>query len=60
MYPISYNPVNLTESAAILNITNPFTNDIHEYTLKGIVREPVAQDHLIIKCVIIKIYFFNF
>ncbi|MFO0131559.1 MAG: hypothetical protein ACK52J_03335 [bacterium] len=42
MYPISYAPINLLESTATLIITNPYTNDINEYSLKGVVREPLA------------------
>ena len=34
-----------------MTLTNPLTNDVLEYYLKGIVREPMAQEHLIIKCV---------
>lgn len=27
------------------------TNDVFEYQLKGLVKEPLASEHIIIKCV---------
>lgn len=42
MYPINYTPQNLSESNSKLILMNPFTNDVFEYSLKGLVKEPLA------------------
>lgn len=31
-------------------LTNPSTNDIFEYNIKGIGEEPLAEGHIIIPC----------
>jgi hypothetical protein len=41
----------IASSAAKLVFTNPSTNDVFEYDLVGNVTEPLAQEHIIMKCV---------
>lgn len=38
------------ESSGKLTLQNPLTNDFFEYSIKGIVKEPLAQEHIVIKC----------
>ena len=42
--------MNLQESHGRLTLQNVLTNDVFEYTLRGIVKEPLAQEHLLIRC----------
>ena len=49
-YPLTYVPINYFESHATLTFENHYTFDLFKYELKGIVKEPLAQEHIIIKC----------
>jgi hypothetical protein len=33
-------------------MSNPSTNDVFDYLLEGLVTEPLAQEHIILKCVL--------
>lgn len=48
--PVSFSPIWVCEAEARLVMTNPATNDVFEYELKGLGEEPLAIDHLIINC----------
>ncbi len=48
--PLTFSPKWLCEAEAKLQLTNPITNDVFEYEIKGVSEEPLAEDHIIINC----------
>ncbi|KAL4497051.1 hypothetical protein ABPG72_002207 [Tetrahymena utriculariae] len=48
--PVQFTPLWICLAEAKLIMTNPVTNDVFEYELKGIGEEPLAVDHLVINC----------
>ena len=50
MFPVTFNPNWLQEAEAKLILSNPATNDVFEYELKGYGEEPVAEEHIILNC----------
>jgi len=49
-FPVTFNPVWIQEAEAKLTLSNPITNDVFEYELKGYGEEPVAEEHIILNC----------
>lgn len=47
---IVFAPKWMIEATAQLILTNPSTNDIFEYNVKGVAEEPLAEGHIIIPC----------
>jgi hypothetical protein len=45
-----FNPRWITEATGQLTLTNPTTNDIYDYQLKGVAEEPLAECHITLKC----------
>lgn len=49
-FPIVFSPNWMNDGEAKLVLTNPATNDVFEYDLKGYGEEPVAEEHIILTC----------
>ena len=45
-----FSPGFVCEASAKLVITNPLTNDVFEYDLKGIGEEPLSEAHITLQC----------
>ena len=50
-YIVTFKPNTINTCKAKLNLNNNYTNDVFEYELVGMVEEPLAMDHIIIKCI---------
>jgi len=51
MYPITFKPLAMGEYEMIIQLNNPTTSEIWEYTLTGIADEPLAAEHIIIEAI---------
>ena len=50
VFPLSFNPIWVSQAEAKLVLMNPSTNDVFEYELRGFGEEPVAEEHIILNC----------
>lgn len=50
MFPITFSPIWVQQAEAKLVLSNPQTNDVFEYDLRGYGEEPVAEEHIILQC----------
>ena len=48
--PLTFSPKWMCQAECRLELFNPLTNDKFEYEIKGYGEEPVAEDHIVIKC----------
>lgn len=48
--PLSFKPKWICEAECKLILTNPLTNDLFEYSIKGFGEEPLAEDHIVLNC----------
>lgn len=51
MFPVKFSPKWVEDSEAKLTLSNPITNDVFEYDLRGYGEEPVAEEHIIVNCI---------
>jgi hypothetical protein len=47
---VTFTPTWVQDAEAKLILSNPITNDVFEYELKGFGEEPVAEEHIILNC----------
>lgn len=50
VFPITFSPIWVQQAEAKLILSNPITNDVFEYEMKGYGEEPVAEEHIILNC----------
>lgn len=49
-YPLRYHPIWVSDEAAELTLANAATGDRFVYELKGVANEPLAEDHIVVRC----------
>lgn len=49
-YPLAFKPEWITDVKATLVLHNTGTNETYEYELHGVAEEPLADEHVVIKC----------
>eukprot|EP00927_Polykrikos_kofoidii_P033789 TRINITY_DN28631_c0_g1_i1.p1 TRINITY_DN28631_c0_g1~~TRINITY_DN28631_c0_g1_i1.p1 ORF type:complete len:1661 (+),score=302.97 TRINITY_DN28631_c0_g1_i1:478-4983(+) len=50
LYPLTFKPDWVTDSKAQLTLQNQGTNETYEYDIHGVAEEPLAEEHVVIKC----------
>jgi len=50
LYPLTFQPEWVCDCRTLLSLYNAGTNETYEYELRGTADEPLAQDHIIVKC----------